>query len=240
MFRWPKQNSHFNLGFYQTFYSRTHHSPVTDLPSDEELAGYKRAKFRGSPRDFHDYTALLNLLGVQSVLDYGCSWGYAAYQFKESGLEACGFEISKPRARFGREKLGVEIFDNEQSLLKSGLKFDCIFSSHVFEHLPSPRIAFDVFKAVAKPSSIWIIEVPNCGGENAISRGLEWGPFSSSLHPLSLTAEFFVNAFSGLSGNFHCADKPLDPPRLARAFQESPSAHSPTGDELVVLKSVGN
>jgi hypothetical protein len=238
IFRWPKQDRRFNLGFYQSSYSRAHHSPVTDLPSDEELAAYKASNFSHSPRDFHDYIALMKILGVRTVLDYGCSWGYAVYQFRESGFDAYGLEISKPRGSYGREKLGVEIFDDATRLLNSGLKFDCIFSSHVLEHLPSPSIAFDLFQSVAKASSVWILEVPNCGGTNAETHGLKWGPFSSALHPLSLSADFFIHALSRFRGNFHCTDKPFEPTALARAFNESPSSKNPSGDELVVLKAV--
>jgi 2-polyprenyl-3-methyl-5-hydroxy-6-metoxy-1,4-benzoquinol methylase len=238
MFRWPKQDDRFNLKFYQTRYAKVHHSPVTDLPTDKELAAYKASVFRESPRDFHNYIDLMKDLGVQTVLDYGCSWGYAVYQFKESGLNAHGLEISKPRARYGKEKLGVEIFEDPKSLITSGMKFDCIFSSHVLEHLPSPRIALDLFKAVTKPTSVLILEVPNCGGLNAEALGLNWGPFSSALHPLSFTSSFFVNSLSPFKGNFHCTSKPFDPKEVANRFRENPSDKCPPGDELVILKAI--
>lgn len=235
MFRWPKQDHRFNFNFYQSAYSKAHRSPVTDLPNGRELSEYKRNNFRGSPRDFQDYVNLVKLLGATTVLDYGCSWGYATYQFKHSGLKAYGMEVSKPRADFGRHELGVEIFDSATALIASGIKFDCIFSSHVLEHLPSPSVAFDLFDRIMAPCSTLILEVPNCGGANAKKFGVKWGPFSSALHPLSFTSAFFVNTFSSRKGALHFQSKPFDPGKAAEDLTTNPSTACPFGDELVVL-----
>lgn len=236
IFRWPKQNNNFNLDFYQKKYSVFHSSAVTNLPTIELINEYKKNNFVNSPRDFNIYVELVKKLGVTNILDYGCSWGYGAYQFYQSGINAVGFEISKPRAAFGREHLGVTIYDSEPDILGSQKKFDCIFSSHVLEHLPTPKIAFDFFHKVSKPSTIWIIEVPNCGGFNANALGLNWGPFSSSIHPLSYTSDFFVNYFSTFAGNLHLTSKPFKPSQVADSFKMSPSNYSLDGDDLICIK----
>ena len=125
------------------------------------------------------------MLGANSVLDYGCTWGYATYQFRRGGLDAEGLEISKPRADFGRKNLGVRIFESADEIVSLGKKYDCIFTSHVLEHLPTPRIALDFFGKVSKPGGWLVVEVPNCGGVDARREGARWGPFSSHIHPLS-------------------------------------------------------
>jgi hypothetical protein len=95
-----------------------------------------------------------------------------------------------------------------------------------------------MFKAVTKPTSTLILEVPNCGGLNAEALGLKWSPFSSALHPRSFTSSFFVNSLSRFKGNFQCTSKPFNPKEFAHRFRENPSDKCPPGDELVILKAM--
>ena len=85
------------------------------MPEDEALQKLLVNKFRGGPRDYQPYLELLAKLGLNkgaSLLEYGCSWGYGAWQLQNAGFRVTAFEISKPRCRFAREKLGVDAVAN--------------------------------------------------------------------------------------------------------------------------------
>jgi len=157
------------------------------------------------------------------------------FQFACGGLAAEGIEISQPRAAFGRETLGVTIHTDSAELLKDGRTYDCVFTSHVLEHLPSPAIALDFFPKVLRPGGHLIIEVPNCGGRNAREKGVAWGPFSGPLHPLSYTSEFFRGSLAKLATKIHFFDSPFQPEGALRDWRDAPSPRAPDGDNLVVL-----
>lgn len=161
---------------------------MTVLPNGDELSKLKGSLFKGTDKDYAPYIELLKGLGVSSVLDYGCSWGYGVFQFRESGLNASGLEISQPRADFGEANLGVKIARNAEQL--GSKTFDAVFSAHVLEHFSNPRIALEQWQSMLRPGGYLILEVPNCGGAGANAQGVRWGPFSGVLHPLSITQAF--------------------------------------------------
>lgn len=235
IYRWPKQSSRFNSIFYRREYSRVHRSAATDLPQAKELEAMTSQGFKGTARDFSDFIELFKLLGVKTVLDFGCSWGYGVFQFRQSGFDAVGYEVSEPRAEFGRSNLDVQIFGSETELLRSHNSFDLIFSSHVFEHLPTPNLAWDLFSKVARRGSFYLIEVPNCGGDSARRLGLNWGPFSSAIHPLSFTATYFRNSLEPSCRALSFISKPFNPHSVFEAFKKATPCDEPTGDDLVVL-----
>ena len=235
MFRWPKQNASFNKFFYQRAYSKYQGDITTELPNSDELRRLKETNFVGSEKDFSNYVELLKMLGANSVLDYGCTWGYATYQFCQGGFDAEGLEISEPRADFGRKNLGVRIFGSTDEIVSLGKKYDCIFTSHVLEHLPTPRIAFDFFDKVSKPGGWLVVEVPNCGGIDARREGVRWGPFSSQVHPLSYTSDFFLSALQEKVEKIHFFSRPFVPAEEIARFNGAPCHDSPDGANLVVL-----
>lgn len=163
MFRFPKEQTEENLRFYQSDYKE---GLTTDLPNELELKRLLDNKFQGTPKDF---SAKINLvrsyLSTGKVLDYGCSWGYGVWQFKQAGYEITGFEISQPRADFGRRSLGVDIISQQEEINNlDDQSFDIIFTSHVIEHLPDISNLFTLFHKLLKPGCILAIFVPNCNG----------------------------------------------------------------------------
>lgn len=53
------------------------------MPDDETLQRLLANKFHGGPRDYQSYLELLERLGLKkglTLLEYGCSWGYGAWQ----------------------------------------------------------------------------------------------------------------------------------------------------------------
>ena len=114
IFRWPMDTTIDNYAYYQDEYRA---GLTTDLPTEHQLESMARESFRGSPLDLSQKIQILKALRPSGVvLDYGCSWGYGVYQLLAHGYRALGFEISKPRATLGREKLGVEILDEPRDL----------------------------------------------------------------------------------------------------------------------------
>ncbi|MGB6554301.1 MAG: class I SAM-dependent methyltransferase, partial [Candidatus Binataceae bacterium] len=162
IFRYPLETARDNAERYQETYDQTQ---ITTLPTDKELARFLADGFTG----YFDFAprvrALAALARPGRVLDFGSSWGYGIHQLKRAGFEATGFEISEPRARFGREKLRVSIIDDPTIL--QGLpdnSFDAIFSSHVIEHLPDLGAAFDLFSRLLTPGGLLFAIIPNFTG----------------------------------------------------------------------------
>jgi 2-polyprenyl-3-methyl-5-hydroxy-6-metoxy-1,4-benzoquinol methylase len=163
------------------------------LPDTKLLEQYIASGFIGSPKDFSAPIAVLKqLLPRGRFLDYGCSWGYGAFQLSQSGYDVVGFEISKPRAELGRIRLGIEILDELKDLntLPDG-SFDGIYAAHVLEHLQSLKEVFAFFSRVLKPNGIVMVLVPNCGGKLARELGTGWSPMINEKHTLALDGNFF-------------------------------------------------
>ena len=190
-FRWPGETVDFSRHFYQTAYKQS--QAVTDLPDAATLAVWKANNFAGSPVDFAVRLDLLQtLVPTGRVLDFGCSWGYAVFQMKQRGFDAVGFEISEPRARAGREALGVDILESLEELAHlPEHSFDAIFSAHVLEHLPNLKDAFATFLRLLKPGGTLLAMVPNCGGTLGRELGVHYGPAINEKHVNAFRREFF-------------------------------------------------
>ncbi|VVM06490.1 class I SAM-dependent methyltransferase [Methylacidimicrobium tartarophylax] len=190
LFRYPKDTDSDNDCFYQSDYDQ---GAVTAMPNPEEIALLRKTNFSGSPMDFSEriIPILSSLLPSGKVLDYGSSWGYGVYQLIRSGYDAVGWEISRPRAEFGRRMLDVPV-ESDWSAIEQRAPFDCIVSSHVLEHLPSPKIAFEAFSDLLGPGGWVLILVPNGGGKNARELGVRWGPMIGEKHCSALTPSFFA------------------------------------------------
>lgn len=236
IFRWPKQDATFNQKFYQKAYTKLHRSTATDLPNPRDISTKIESILRDGNRDFSHYICLMRELNLNSVLDYGCSWGYGTYQFQEAGMDAYGYEISTPRMEFGIKNLNVRLYDDLKTLKSEIPEFDVVFCSHVIEHFPNPRLALDDFRKLVKPNGWLMIAVPNCGGKLATKLKGNWGPFSSSMHPLSFTSEYFRRALPQHGFNsFSFFSEPYDVRDIIHNLSCETSSPSPDGEELLVI-----
>jgi 2-polyprenyl-3-methyl-5-hydroxy-6-metoxy-1,4-benzoquinol methylase len=178
---------------------------------------------------------LKEVLPAGRVLDYGCSWGYGAYQMNRAGYQTVGFEISKPRAELGRRKLGIEIIDSLSALdLLPDSSFDGIFASHVLEHLQSLKEVFGFFARVLRPGGIAMVLVPNAGGKMARELGTGWGPMISEKHTLALDGEFFLNNMPGFGFEVRVISDPYDQKRVDAVLNDADALHH-DGQELMVI-----
>lgn len=193
-YRYPKDSPGQSLGFYNCEYSS---GAVTYLPDDTELKDLLSHNFEdGSLIDIRKKVSLvLKWTKADSVLCWGCSWGYEVYQFKTAGCLAVGYEISRPRAKYGRNKLGCQIYDSIDELtLKHRHSFDCIFLNHVLEHLAYIGDIFRKFQVLLRPEGYISVFLPNTGQE-AMDMG-HWGGKWSNIVGRDHTMAFDYDWFS--------------------------------------------
>ncbi len=232
IFRYPRETARDNTERYQLTYDQ---AEVTTLPTEEELAHFIADGFSGSSDFGPKLRALAALIPSGRVLEFGCSWGYGVHQLRSSGFDATGFEISKPRAGFGREKLGVPIIDDLSAL--EGLpahSFDAVFSSHVIEHLPDLAASFDLFSRLLIPGGLLFATIPNFSG-SAARAGLFWHWIGQD-HPIAPTHEFLARAliehgFASVRFGSGPFDELLTERLAARDFD----ALDTEGEELLII-----
>jgi 2-polyprenyl-3-methyl-5-hydroxy-6-metoxy-1,4-benzoquinol methylase len=193
LYRTPTDSPGLNNAFYQNTYSSGF---TTDCPSPELLAQLKGTAFRGSPKDFAGWISLLQALGIQPgqrVLDFGASWGYGVWQLVQAGYDVMGFEISRPRARYAREMLGVSVLENLGDIRGP---FDAVFACHLLEHVPRPSQIFEWLPQVLRPGGLLVALTPNgsmeCMETNPERYHRGWG----QVHPFYLDKEFYNASFS--------------------------------------------
>ena len=230
LFRYPKDVAEESRRFYQTDYSEP---TVTDLPRPSELRGHVETNFARIARDLSGTIAVMKQFSDKgTLLDYGSSWGYGVHQFRAAGYDAAGYEISRLRAEFGRRHLGVTIFDSIEGL--ADRSFDVVFSSHVLEHIPTPRVVFGALRGLVRPGGLIMILVPNAGGVLARKFGTAWGPLISEKHVLALTADFFEHNLSSYGFRLLFGSSPYT--RAPVPFAAGPDLD---GEELMVIGQSG-
>jgi SAM-dependent methyltransferase len=232
IFRYPQDGPDGNQDYYQGTY---HSGPVTELPSGTELADSLKFGFKGQLDHSRKHKLLKALKPSGKILDYGCSWGYGVHQLESLGYEAIGFEISKPRAAYGRIALGVHIIDElgEVRRLPAG-SFDAIFTNHVIEHLPDLRESFDMFNRLLRDDGLLLNILPNFGSRLAMGGAAFWNIIGRD-HPLAPTRAFFELVLP--SNGFRqivCGSGPFDE-NLVSLFAQGQFGVIPAdGEELFV------
>jgi len=235
MYRWPKSTPDFAERYYQSRYKES--SLTTEVPAQAQLDRLLAANFSGSPKDFSRPIALLKeFLPTGRVLDFGASWGYGTYQLKQAGYDAFGFEISRPRAAYGREHLDVQILDCLDDLRHiPSHSIDAIFANHVLEHLLSLREPFALFARILKPGGVALIAVPNAGGELARSLGTRWRTLINEKHTLALDARFFERNLTAYGFNVRTFADPYTVADLRHAIEKNLPLSADQGQELIIL-----
>jgi 2-polyprenyl-3-methyl-5-hydroxy-6-metoxy-1,4-benzoquinol methylase len=208
LFRYPYDTPTENFNFYQQEYRQGF---ATECPEDEALAALLAAGFVNSDRDYSTYLEILKTVGVSkgaTVIEFGASWGYGVWQLARAGFRAVGYEISLPRARYAREKLGVNVVD---SISEIEHKADAFFSSHVLEHVPSIREVVTIARKCVKRGGLFLALTPNGSEEFRTRNPADFQRLWNRVHPNFLTEEFYQHLF---------ADQPLllgsSPYNLAR------------------------
>jgi SAM-dependent methyltransferase len=208
MFLWPKPTVATNNTLYQSAY---YEGVVSDLPSRDDLACHIGNRFHGGILDYSGRISTVRELCSQGrLLDYGASWGYGVWQFRDAGYDAVGFEISRFRTLFGKERLGLEMVDSIGNL--PAHSFNVIHSSHVLEHITDLRTTFEDFRKLLRPGGHLVVSVPNGAGRSARELGVNWGPMIGEKHVNALTQTFLGRALAG--HGFICTFGPKDDDEL--------------------------
>jgi 2-polyprenyl-3-methyl-5-hydroxy-6-metoxy-1,4-benzoquinol methylase len=233
-FRWPADTPGEHDKYYQEEFAGD--SPQVILPESSELRLLTSVNFSGSPLDINSKVRVLHSLRPGGrVLDFGCSWGYGTFQMRQCGLDAIGFEISKPRAEYGRTKLGLKIIDSLDDLEKlPASDFDVIFSNHVVEHLPNIAAVFPLLTRLLNQKGFVFHVLPNFMGRKA--RSGYWLKWIGEDHPIAPAMPFFGYALprAGLTEPTF-GSSPFDD-QMAQALNRQPNANLSTeGDELLVF-----
>jgi 2-polyprenyl-3-methyl-5-hydroxy-6-metoxy-1,4-benzoquinol methylase len=215
MYRTPTDDPATNASFYENEYTQGF---TTDVPSDEALIDLRKQNFAGSEKDYSYYIGVLTQLGLRPgarIFDYGCSWGYGSYQLAQAGFEVVSFEVAPSRKRYAVERLGVRTVDDmEQVISERADYFDCFFSAHVVEHVPSPAQAFDYAMRLSKRGGLFVSFTPNGSqAHRAVAPG--WRALWGEVHP-----NFIDDVF--LDSNFR---------RSPRAVGSSPVTNASLAEE---------
>lgn len=186
-FRYPTDSAAEMRRYYEHEYRQK--GLTTDLPDERELAQLLAVNFAGSSKDFAPLIELLRDLGVPTgarILDYGSSWGYCTYQLRRAGYVAEAFEISRPRAEFGR-RLGVHIACELAALPGP---FDAVYAGNVLEHLPNPLATLRELMALTRPGGFLIAHTPNGSDACLAAHPALYHSLWGLPHPMLLSDEF--------------------------------------------------
>lgn len=198
LFRFPKEKSIENFEFYQSDYNEGF---TTTLPSKDQLSILLKNKFIGSPKDISEKINFISSYASEGhVLDFGCSWGYSVWQFNNAGYKATGFEISKPRAKFGIDKLNVNIIDEFYRLESiPSESYEIIFSSHVLEHLTDISNTFQELYRLIKKNGILALFLPDCDDCDITDVFLQKRSFAfGEKHTIAFTSDFLREALKNV------------------------------------------
>ncbi len=239
-YRHPKDSIKFNKLFYQRNYRET--DITRNIPYSNLLEDYKRNNFAGSGKDYHDKVDVFNALfsGEHAekikIVDYGASWGYASFQFRNAGFDIQCFEISESMAKAGKDLLGVNICTTVSALQPSN---DIFFSAHVIEHMPDINILFEDAKRLLKKGGYFICYCPNGSVDFRKKHPVEFHKRWGLVHPNFLNNIFFEKTLAtypyliasdnkGLINEINAWDK------------ASQITAGMEGDELIVIAKISN
>jgi 2-polyprenyl-3-methyl-5-hydroxy-6-metoxy-1,4-benzoquinol methylase len=191
LYRYPSESASGMEVFYQENYAQP--GLTTELPDDENLARLLTTKFKDSSKDFTYHMGVLRALGLRDgarLLDYGANWGYMSWQFLQAGFDVTAFEISAPRAAYGK-KLGVEI---HTSLGQVGQGFDMVYSCHVLEHVPDPAETLRHQLTLVRPGGLVVAHTPNGSSRHRLRHRELFHQTWGKVHPVLLTDRFVAHA----------------------------------------------
>ncbi|KHQ50162.1 methyltransferase domain-containing protein [Mameliella alba] len=200
MYRYPTDPVEDSVDFYQEDYAQGF---TTDMPGDAALVALKKDRFAGHEKDYAPLIALAEDLGIlpgMRIFDFGCSWGFGSWQFTQAGYDVKSFEISRPRARYAREKLGVDVIDDVDALAAASRldsSCDLFFSNHVLEHVPSPSDAVATARRLLRPGGLFVAITPNGSLGYRDVAPESWHRFWGKVHPNMLNDNFWVREFAG-------------------------------------------
>lgn len=159
--------------YYETTFNRTRGERREDAPAVPTRVSRRTAK-------------LVAALGVKDAstrfLDVGCGVGSKLAGLVEAGFrEVYGTEMSPYRAAVCQRRFPGRVFEGGWEAVPADVRFDVVYSHHVFEHLPSPRDAFARLTGQLSDRGLVLITVPDAWLEDVAGQVL----FLPHLHSFS-------------------------------------------------------
>lgn len=237
-FRFPVEKVESNKKFYQQDYVEFDKITAT-LPTDEEINNLKNNGFEEGNKNAGRYISLFKMLFKDEnpnsikIIDYGCSWGYISYQLKQYGFDVQCFEISQPRAKFGVDKLNVDIQTMESNLR---INNNIFFSSHVIEHHPNLQSMISLGKSLLNNPGYFIAISPNGSEEYEKAQNNLYHQGWGKVHPNYLNVEFYKTVFKNQSYFIGCT--PFENCNFDDFLKGNQIVGNLIGDELFVIAKI--
>jgi hypothetical protein len=232
-FRFPVDKKEENADFYQTEYQESDEL-TTHLPDPSLLEKIKADRFTYGNKNADRFLNLFAGLfpGEKSlrIIDYGSSWGYTSYQFRQAGHQVQGYEISKPRASYGIKNLGVDIYMDEKLLRKENHIF---FSYHVIEHHPDIDSMIRLAKSLLTDGGYFIAYSPNGSLPFRQKNQEVFHRFWGKVHPNFINVDFYKHIFQ--KQPYFLASTPIIYEKIHPLQMQQEAIDDLSGEELLVI-----
>ena len=152
--------------------------PPPDAPLRDDFS-HSRAILAAAQHFKSEYVRFLSRIEAMtapgSLLDIGCNIGLSLVVARERGWNPMGIELSPEAARYGREKLGVQIIETplEDAGFPEG-ELDAVVMYHTLEHVVHPFRMLSEVARILKPGGVLYASVPNGGGISAFLLREKW------------------------------------------------------------------
>ncbi|HEX8507719.1 MAG TPA: class I SAM-dependent methyltransferase [Hymenobacter sp.] len=118
------------------------------------------------PSDELSATSPAPKAGPRTFLDVGCGEGWALDYFQRQGCDVLGVDFSSfSLDKFHpslRERLRTgDLYEELQKLIDAGRQFEVLWLDNVLEHVLEPAELLRRCRALAAPSSVLMVDVPN-------------------------------------------------------------------------------
>lgn len=126
------------------------------------------------------------------MLDVGAAAGFILQGFTDENWSGIGLEPNGSMAKFGSEKLGLDVRQGSLESFKTDEKFDLISMIQVVAHFYDPRTAFETAANLLKEDGLLLIESWNRESFSARIFGKNWHEYS----PPSVLQWFSLNGLT--------------------------------------------
>lgn len=111
---------------------------------------------------------------MSKLLEIGCAYGYFLELIRNDFDRVCGIDVSKDAVDYGKNKLGLEVYQSNEISDVINFQPDIICMWDVIEHLIEPeKIIAQASKIISKEGYI-CITTGDIGSLNAKIRGKKW------------------------------------------------------------------